>query len=205
MTFNKRTWGLVLASLIFFGGATSAFAGEKPRVGGAYFVTSYRGYGPSPEQQVNAHPLTAEDYDALAYLDQVCREDLKPQQPNTGLEIATDVTLYASGAAIGGFVGSTAAFDGQIDAGKQATYAGGGSGLAAGITGHFRADRYDLGQCMSLQVQWAQKFDGQLQGKGIIMNSHSINGKPIKRSRLPVASSTETSGDPVVNDSSTVP
>jgi len=208
MTFTKRTRGLVLASaasVIVLGIATTASAGEKP--GGEYYVGTYMGYGPNPDQQVNAHPLTAEDYDIIAYLETVCRDQLRLQRPNPLLEVGVDVVMAGAGAAIGGAVGSAAAYDGAVSPGTQATYAGGagaGSGLAGGLTNHWRANRYEIYNCVQQQAQWAQKADGKLQLVGFFVNIRSI---PARSPRRPSETTPERAADgpPVVNDSPAVP
>lgn len=208
MTNSTRTWGLVLAFIIAVlcgGVATTASAGEKP--GGDYYVGTYMGHGPKPEQQQNAHPLTAEDWDIIAYLETVCRDQLKRQRPNAVLEVGVDVVMNAGGALIGAAVGSNAAYGDQIDAGKQATYAGsagGGSGLAAGLTGHWRANRYEIYNCVQQQAQWAQKADGKLQFVGFFLNIRSIPARSPKRPKE-TASEETRDGPPVVNDSTTTP
>ncbi len=199
-----KTMLIGAVSLVAIGAASPAFAGEKP--GGEYFVTSYQGYGPNANQQTNARRLTAEGFDSLAWFETVCRKDLKGQRPNAVLEVATDVVTNAAGAAIGAYTGATVAFDGAVDAGKQAEYAGGaggGGGAAAGFTNHWRAGRVEIYNCVALQIQWAQSFDGQLQGVGVIMNTRSLNGKALKRPD-PSTTPPPTTGSPVVNGS-TVP
>lgn len=208
MTINKRTWGLVLASsasTLILAMATPAFAGDKP--GGEYYVGTYMGYGPNSDQQVNAHPLTAEDYDIIAYLETVCRVQLKPQRPNAVLEVSVDVAMNAGGAAIGGAVGSKAAYGDQLDAGTQATRAGGagaGSGLTGGLTNHWRANRYEIYNCVQQQAQWAQKADGKLQFVGFFVNIRSIPAKSPKRPKETTPESAR-GGAPVVNDSTATP
>lgn len=234
MNIVNKTLGLALASTTaFMLGITPAMAEDKDsakqpaaasttghtndeasteqlaqadKIGGRYFVTAYRGL---PGLRENARPMTAMDIDQLGYLEDVCDDDMKLQSPNAVLEVGHDVVISAGGSALGVGGGAVWAFGkavSGVDYAKYGAGAGGGGGLFAGISGRGHAKKYDIGQCMSLQVQWAQKFDGQLTRKGIVLNSHSINGRPIKRSQVrPGSSETDTDSSHANDDGLALP
>jgi len=173
------TLALVGASLV----STTASAAEK--VGASFFITHYRGLPGMPEHAVT---FDATKFDQIAYLKNVCDEDLRAQRPGGFKEVVYDVGMSVLGNAGGLALGIAGA--GLGSAGDYAKYGagvGGVTGFTNSITGRGRANRYDIGQCMALQLQWAQKFDGQLLGVGIIMNAHSVNGKGISRPALTAA------------------
>ena len=201
---------LILASAAIVSAIPSA-ATAAEKIGGTFFVTHYRGL---PGMTNRAVTFDAKKFDQLAFLKNVCDQDLRAQRPGAFKEVLYDVGMAALGSAAGLAVGVAAA--GIGDTAQYAAYgagAGGGSGLAGSITGRSRANRSDIGQCMSLQLQWAQKFDGQLLGVGVIMNYHSVNGKGISRPEpsavaTAAASSTSTpssSTDLANDDAATTP
>lgn len=163
--------------------ATSANAADK--VGGSYFVTWFEGDEPNDPE---ARPLTAEDYDRLAFLQHVCNRQMEAQRPNMVLEVGHDVALSVVTQTPGIVVGALVGF-GKTAAppSKYAPYGAGaaaGGGAFAGISGRGHANKYDDGQCMAAQLRFSQSLKGNLVGKAIIMNAHSINGHGIKRPSL---------------------
>lgn len=164
---------VVLAVLAF---ATPAIA--KDRVGGDYFVTTYKGLpGGTPFR------ITQEDWDILAYADRLCRGDLKAQRPSGISEVFHTTVVGALGAG-GGYAAGYGATDMGVSAGKAAQLGGlvgAVSGFVNGIDGRGRAKRYGLGQCMAHQVNWIQRFEGRLGHVAILMNAHAVSGKKIRR------------------------
>lgn len=165
-------------------GAVATSASAADRLSGGYFVVSWEGDEPNDE---TARPLTAEDYDRLAYLQRVCDRQMKAQRPNAVAEVTHDVAVGAATNFVGVGLGAKLAFGKAADVVDYGIYgagAGAGSGLNMGFTGRRRANRYDQGQCMHWQVSWSQRYKGNLTGKAIVMNAHSINGRGLKRPNL---------------------
>lgn len=158
--------------------------GGGQHLSGSYFVTSWEGDEPDDP---TAKPFTAEDYDHLAFLQQVCDRQMREQRPNAIVEIGHDVIISTLTNAPGVAGGAKAGFGAAVKAGNYALYgagAGAGAGANGGISGRGHANRYDIGQCMYQHVSWAQRYKGDLLGKGIVVNAHSVDGRGLRRPSL---------------------
>ncbi|HWU24606.1 MAG TPA: hypothetical protein VN086_02540 [Candidatus Paceibacterota bacterium] len=172
----------------------------KSQVGRMYFVSKYRGLPGSPPRY-----LTRTELENVTYFDQVCQGDLKAQRP-TGVSEYFHTTVFGALGAGGGYAAGygAAGYDGQQIASGAKLGLGFGlfSGLVQGIDGRMRANRYDLGQCVMQMVSWAQQLDHTMLGVFIVINSHAVNGKGMKR--MTVADNDNMSwAPPAANDNST--
>lgn len=171
----------------------------KSQVGRMYFVSKYRGLPGSPPRF-----LTRTELENVTWFDQVCQGDLKAQRPNGVSEYFHSMLFGALGAGGGYAAGYDAAgYNGQQIASGAKLGLGFGlvSGLVQGIDGRKRANRYDIGQCVMQMVSWAQQLDKTMLGVFIIINSHAVNGKGMKR--MTVADNDNMSWSPAANDNST--
>jgi hypothetical protein len=149
------------------------------QVGRMYFVSKYAGLPGTPQRY-----LTRTELENVTYFDQVCQGDLKAQRPNGVSEYFHSMVFGALGAGGGYAAGYGAAgYTGQQIASGAKLGVGFGlvSGLFQGIDGRKRANRYDMGQCVSQMVMWAQQLDKTMLGVFVIINSHAVNGKGMKR------------------------
>lgn len=159
---------------------TPAEALQAP-VGKDYLLTHKHGhlYGVK-----NSKPAiwTRVQYRQLQQLWHDCVEDLGPQLDGTGAKtLGKESALYALGDGIGSALGSLS-FPGMnfLRSGGYGAGPGAGNGGAYGIDRHDEAVRYASGQCMALQINWAQDDDA-LYGIGVIPDTDAVdpNGIPM--------------------------
>lgn len=149
------------------------------QVGRMYFVSKYSGLPGSPQRF-----LTRTELENVTWFDQVCQGDLKAQRPNGVSEYFHTMVFGALGAGSGYGAGyeASGADSKTVKMGiKLGVGFGLASGLFQGIDGRKRANRYDMGQCVSQMVMWSQQLDHTMLGVFIIINSHAVNGKGMKR------------------------
>lgn len=143
-----------------------------------YFITMY----PGLDQNAAKRVLTLQQYQQLAYLDRTCQGELELQRPSAFSEVLHTTIVGAFGGGVGYGAGYAASGLGPVgDGAVLGAVAGGVGGFVGGLDGRGRAKRYDIGQCMTLSVHWAQQLDHQLMGVGVVINSHAVNGKGIER------------------------
>jgi hypothetical protein len=161
--------------------ASSDMLPQTNAVGGAYLITWYQGL---PGRREHAVHLTASDIDDIGYLENVCRAEIKPQQPGFFSSVGYTTVTMGLGTAIGLAGGAKGAFGAAVSASSYGIYGGvegGVAGFVGGIDIHDRSKRGQYGQCMINMVDDAQRAGDMTRGIHANILLDVVEGNKIAR------------------------